>query len=330
MAFARRLGVIGILGACWFTAIACSDDEDRKDNAGDAGEGGDEGGGKAGTPSVGGSQGGKAGMSGGGKAGSGIAGEAGGGGTDAGSGSGGDAGSGMVAGAGGEPSGGGEGGLSSGGAGGEGGAPVAAARSCVWSCENDSDCVRPDDTPGACNDVTNTCEEPTTQACSVHEDCGPSTMFWSFGCTTSANCEPGYECVDYRGKVYCAVAADPDFGCDVYQTVTATLHEGGGDVEVCVDPNARCSAGKCIANCEDVGCAPAEGDTCNPVTGRCECEENTECDTDLVCSNSLCTECAEDEDCLPRGLDTCVAGKCGCADVSSCAAAYPAATPACQ
>lgn len=334
---------MSILGACWFAAVACADDEDRRNTSEDGGEGGDEGGGKGGTPSLGGSStnAGKAGMSGGGKAGSSAAGEGGGStagdagsgfGGDAGSGSGGDAGSGgSMGGAGGEPTSGGEGGLSSSGAGGEGGAPVAVAQSCVWGCEDDSDCARVDALAGDCNDVTKTCEDPSTQSCSSHEDCGGSTLFWSFGCTTTADCEFGYECVDYRGRVYCAIAADPDFGCDVYQTVTATLHEGGTDVEICVDPNARCAEGKCIANCEDVGCSPAEGDTCNPVTGRCECQNSTECGNGGVCADNLCTECGIDDDCISRGLDRCVAGKCGCADVGSCPAGdYPEATAACR
>jgi hypothetical protein len=338
MAFARRLGVVSILGACWFAAVACADDGDRKDTSDDGGEGGDEGGGKAGTPSAGGNSanGGKAGMSSGGKAGSSSAGE-GGSGTagEAGSGSGGDAGSGgMTGGAGGEPTGGGEGGLSSGGAGGEGGAPAEVAKSCVEVCEDDDDCARVDDAPGNCNDVTKICEDPA-EVCSEDAHCYPQITGWFGPCESSEECgDPSLVCVDYRGASYCTVMDEPvgtcaDYG---YGTTTATLHEGG-EAEVCVDTEARCFDGKCAFGCATDACDVGEG-TCNPVSGRCECQSGAECATG-ACENNLCTECATDADCaataLGTGLDTCVAGKCGCADVGSCPAGdYPAATNACQ
>jgi hypothetical protein len=343
MAFARRLGVVSILGACWFAAVACADDEDRNDTSEDGGEGGDEGGGKAGTPSAGGNStnGGKAGMSSGGKAGSSTAGE-GGSGTagDAGSGSGGDAGSGgSMGGAGGEGGSvtvGGEGGLSSGGAGGEGGAPAAVAQRCVDACEDDDDCVDAAGFPKKCNELSNLCE-----TCVVDEDCAPELSDWFTGCETTADCiESYFACVDYRGNTYCAIVDDPQNGAGcadlgAYEATTAALHEGGADISVCVKPTARCFDGACDFSCETFdSCPAAEGDTCNPVSGRCECQSGTECATG-VCVNNLCTQCATDADCAPgaaqTGHDTCVAGKCGCADVGSCPTGlYPAATNACQ
>jgi hypothetical protein len=338
MAFARRLGVVSILGACWFAAVACADDEDRKDTSEDGGEGGDEGGGKAGTPSAGGNStnGGKAGMSSGGKAGSSTAGE-GGSGTagDAGSGSGGDAGSGgITGGAGGEGGSvtvGGEGGLSSGGAGGEGGAAIAVVQSCVEVCEDDDDCVLPDAPPGNCNDVTNVCE-----FCSLDADCIPEPSQWFGPCETTDECgDPVFACIDYNGGTFCAPVDDPQAGgCDGLglehnDSISVALHEGG-DINVCA-VFGQCSDGKCGIKCQGFDeCHPDEGDTCNPVTGRCECQNSSECGPGL-CVDNLCTECVEDGDCIAKNLDTCVAGKCGCADVGSCGpGSFPAAPNACQ
>lgn len=334
MAYSRRLGVVSILSACWFVSVACSDDEDRKPNVGDAGEGGDDGGGKAGTPSVGGN------MSQGGKAGSaGSAGSAG----DAGSGTGGtgEAGSGgIVAGAGGEggsgvSGGGGEGGLESGGAGGEGGdAPVAVAKSCVDVCEDDDDCVDGAGFPKKCDEATKVCE-----ACSVDADCVPELSDWFTPCETTEECGEFFACVDFNSGTYCAVLDDPQNGAGCadlgeYESAEATLHEGGAAVSVCVKPFVRCLGGTCGFSCESFDtCPDEEGDTCNPVSGRCECQNSTECSTGLLCVNNLCTGCVTDGDCsaLGPGLDKCVAGKCGCTDLDSCEEGpFPDATNACQ
>ena len=43
MAFSRRLGVVGIVGASWLVAVACSDDSDKIKVAGEAGEAGQGG-----------------------------------------------------------------------------------------------------------------------------------------------------------------------------------------------------------------------------------------------------------------------------------------------
>jgi hypothetical protein len=258
---------------------------------------------------------------------------------DAGSGTGGtgEAGSGgIVAGAGGEGGsgamgGGGEGGLSSGGAGGEGGAPVAVAKSCVDVCESDDDCVNGDGIPKNCNEVTHQCE-----ICAVDADCYPEISGWVGPCESSEDCgDAALGCVTYQGANYCAILDNPEGFCEenAYGTVGATLVEGG-DVDVCVDVNTRCLDGRCRLSCEAFPSCPAkEGDTCNPVSGRCECQNSTECSTGLLCVNNLCTGCVTDDDCvtLGPGLDECVAGKCGCTDVDSCEEGpFPDATNACQ
>ncbi|HKY36436.1 MAG TPA: hypothetical protein VJN18_10880 [Polyangiaceae bacterium] len=315
MAFSRRLGVVSILGACWFVAVGCGDDEDRKTGTEDGGEGGEGAGtsGTAGKSSVAGSQNnaGSAGEGGttGGSAGSGnAAGEGG-------SGSGGDAGGGIVAGAGGETMGGG----------GEGGAPEPVAAMCKYQCDGPEDCTFADAVPYKCNLTTGSCAQ-----CVEDGHCLTELSIWFFTCENDSGCMPDVEaCVAADGVGYCATVPDaamPQTPCpEGFPGIPRMLPRFGaqGDVEVCA-ADARCFDGACVYGCADPfgECGHGDGDNCNPTTGRCECEEGSECNTEVCGADSHCTECVTSNDCLPdaddTGLDTCVNGKCGCSDAAEC------------
>jgi hypothetical protein len=323
----RQLGVVSILGACWFVAVGCGDEEDRKTGTEDGGEGGEGTGtsGSGGKSSIAGSQNnagnaGKGGTTGGNAGNANVAGEGG-------SGSGGDAGGGMVAGAGGEtPGGGGEGGVATAGAGGEGGAPEPEAAMCKYQCDGPEDCMFADAVPHKCNLVTGSCAE-----CVADADCMVGLIGWASTCENVSECDfPDTQaCVAWQGVGYCADLPDvnsPEFPCLFGgRPQMVPLFSGQGDIEVCA-ADARCFDGRCEAGCTDpLGeCGFGNGDTCNPTTGRCECEMGTECDTEVCGTDSRCAECVTPQDCPggTTGRDACVNGKCGCAGVNSCTRAY--------
>jgi hypothetical protein len=326
MAFSRRLGVVSILGACWFVAVGCGDDEDRKTSTEDGGEGGEGTGtsGSGGKSSIGGNQStaGNAGKGGttAGSAGSGNnAGEGG-------SGFGGDAGGGgIVAGAGGEtPGGAGEGGgATTGGAGGEGGAPEPVAAMCKYQCDGNEDCTFADAVPHKCDLTTGSCEQ-----CLVDEHCLAELSIWVVPCEDDSGCTPDFEaCVAADGVGYCASLPDantPEFPCPTGIPQTLPRFGAQGNVEVCA-ADARCLHGICDYGCRDpfsAGCGIGTGDTCSPTTGLCECAQSSECDTGTCGADSHCVECVTAQDCdggpAAAGRDTCVGGKCGCAGVNSC------------
>src|SRR5688500_8452027 len=55
MAYSRRLGVVGILGVCFFVAVGCDDSDDKTVNEAEAGEGGESSSAGKGGKSTGGS-----------------------------------------------------------------------------------------------------------------------------------------------------------------------------------------------------------------------------------------------------------------------------------
>jgi len=344
MAFSRRLGVVCILGACWFVAVGCNDDEDQKDSSSDGGEGGEAP--SAGKSSVAGS------ANNAGKGGVGTAGEGGSGGTaTAGSGgetpitggaAGADTGNGGAAGIAEVPFG-GAAGAQAGGAGGAGGEPSAAALACRYKCINDDDCAKPGpvtDTSEKCNTVTKRCENPNA-VCDADSDCLAVVSEWVTSCLDDDGCFAGFEaCVTSNGKGYCAALADanfPDFPCIIGSLITVPRFGAQGDVEVCGSLDARCFAGTCQAGCGDVdkgGCEAGEGSVCSATTGLCECATGAEC-TSQLCENSHCVECATSEQCAGSaqftGLDICVNGKCGCSAPAVCPdGAYESASPVCE
>lgn len=347
MAFSRRLGVIGIVGASWLVAVGCGSDDDKKTNTeAGAGEAGDSGGGKS---SVGGSSSnaGKGGMSTAGKGGSGGAGgkNAGGtGGTTAGTGgstsTAGEAGQGGVpmgdmGGAGGAPasSSAGAGGDAAG-AGGAGVTPAEPVLACGDQCEIDDDCL----VDGAifqktCDLTSKRCIDPTAATCETADDCTPSASLWTFApCASVDDCDPGYECIDWHGDGYCAYTPDPECG---FGDVKVTLGQFGkvdSPVDVCYTPNA-CVAGACQPPCELTDCGAGTGDTCNTTTHECECTLGSECSATEVCgADHHCTECKIDDDCPNgnTGLDKCVNGKCGCSGAAACPDLTANATPVCE
>lgn len=324
MAFSRRLGVIGILGASWLVAVGCGSDDNKKVNGGDtAGEGGEAAGG---TPSSGGSNSnaGKGGMVivAGGEGGSAVAGTAGTGGSGGSAGSGGttaDAGAAGMAGA----AAGAGGGAAEGGA---AGAPQALA--CDHECQTDDDCVIPgefEDSSHKCNQATKRCEDPNA-VCAVNEDCIPFASFLSSNCQSADNCDAGAACVLLHGQGWCAPLPDIETGCDQIGGEKLSFQNVGaaGSSEVCLEPSARCNAGTCIRSCADPfspGCGSGFGNVCNPETGLCECDTTDDCNNGL-CVNRLCLECGTDEDCKSNvqftGLDVCINGKCGCSGTPVC------------
>jgi hypothetical protein len=334
MAFSRRLGVIGILGASWLVAVGCGSDDDKKVNRGDtAGEGGEAAGG---TPSSGGSN------SNAGKGGMVIV--VGGEGGSATAGTGGTAGSGGSAGTGGTTSDAGAagiGGAAAGAAGGsaEGGAAGAPqALACDHECAIDDDCVilGAVDSSHKCNPVTKRCEDPN-EVCSADSDCLAFASDWTGPCTDDTNCDEFYACVSYNGKPYCAPTSDADFGCIMGAPVTLPHVGAAGDIAVCGSEDPRCFDGKCAAGCGDSfkgGCNQGEGNVCNTDTGLCECDTTDDCATNL-CENRHCLECSTDADCKKTsqytGLDTCVNGKCGCSGSQVClSGGFKNATPVCE
>ncbi|HVY32369.1 MAG TPA: hypothetical protein VHB79_37790 [Polyangiaceae bacterium] len=344
MAFSRRLGVIGILGASWLVAVGCGSDDNKQVNTGDAGEAGESAGGKA---SSGGStsNAGKGGNSTAGKGGSGGVGGKNAGGTGgtggATAGSGGtnvvEAGQGGVptamGGAGGAPD------VPSAGAGGDaagaGGVGVPAVhQACANQCEMDDDCA----VDGAafqmiCDPTSKRCVDPTVSACQTVDDCVANASFWSFfPCASNDECDGG-KCIDWQGSGYCAYTPDPD--C-LDGDLKITLGQFGlpdSPIEVCYTPSA-CVGGVCQFACESLGCGAGAGDTCSPTTHECECTTGgAECSATGVCgADHHCTECKVDDDCAGAnlGLDKCVDGKCGCSGAEVCPDPTANATPVCE
>jgi hypothetical protein len=332
MAFSRRLGVIGLVGASWLLAIGCNDDGDAVSPTADAGEAGQAP--SAGRSSVAGSQnnGGKAGSSAGsaGKGGTTSSGTAGAGGSGGDAGSGetpggaGQAGSGGAAGAGGEGAGGAAAGQ--GGAGGEGGAPgpVAVAPHCSFTCASDEDCLVDGDDTIKCNLTTHSCEDPS-EACTVDANCLVSMSFWFKPCGDDSACTANTEaCVDAGGEGFCATLPSAGDPACTGSNVSKNLPRFGaqGTVAVCAHPDARCFSGLCRPGCgtPNVGCGLGNGSTCSATTGLCGCTSGAECAATGICRQGRCQECVTNAECAENVTDTvCVGGTCGCAAPEACA-----------
>jgi hypothetical protein len=346
MALSRRLSVVAILGSCWFTAVACGDDDTTIPSGSDAGaggEGGDGDNGSAGSKNTAG----KAGMSTAGSAGTlNLGGNAGTAGTQSagtagvGSGDGGTAGSGDAGGAGGEdgtspPLGGaggdvGQAGAGATSAGGEGCAAVVVTelKACSDECLTDDDCSivipdNPPDTTYKCNVETKKCENPA-EVCNIDADC--VAFSWFFECDDTFPCFGDDEaCISWQGRGWCASKPDPEDGCLTGGAPEVLPLLGGtGTAEVCVDRAWICGAkGKCETGCaEGLGCGDGKGSTCNETTHRCECASGTECASGVCGQDGSCAECSTDEHCAPKaaqtGHDVCVDGVCGCSGPNEC------------
>jgi hypothetical protein len=327
MAFSRALGVIGIVTVSWLAAVGCDDDDGKKVEPGQAGgEGGEApAGGKS-------SAGGSTSNGGGGKS-------SGGGGTS----SAGDGGAGLGGappivdgGAGGEPV------TPSGGAAGDGGAggePAAALALCGNECEMDADCNLGPDSPGACDQETKRCYDPSKVLCQDNADCVPPASFWTANCTSDSDCvfEDNQRCVELEGVGWCAPISGE--GCTFGGPTALPLFEiPTATVTVCAATWDRCRDGSCEFNCADPVfggfCEAGNGNSCNEDTGLCECEVGAECNATGICgADKHCTECATDQDCIDKnaaGLDKCFAGRCGCGSAASCPDNTQAATPVCE
>lgn len=335
MAFSRALGVISIISVSCLAAVGCGDDDSNSQPPGGAGESGEAGETSGGTSAGGTSNGGtgNGGTSSAGDAGNGTGGTAG----DAGAGVGGQP---VVGGAGGEPAVGG-----AAGAAGAGGEPpvVASAPQCGNSCEQDEDCFIDELNPSACDPETKRCYPTDKVLCVNNTSCIPNASFWFVECESDGDCadDDTERCVGVDGKGYCALLPGPD-GCDEFSAATELPVFGstaGAKATVCAAVWDRCRDGNCYYGCGDPffegdACGVGDGDTCNEVTGLCECATGAECDPSGVCqANKLCAECATDQNCIDKdaiGLDKCVAGKCGCAAASSCPDLTESATPVCE
>jgi hypothetical protein len=357
MAFSRRLGVVGIMGASWLVAVACNDESDKVEVVGAGGEAPSGGKSNAGGSSNNAGKGGNAtaGSAGnGGMTSGGDAGAAGNGGTMSGAGNPGAGEAGApapVGGAGGAPAPvGGAGGApevvggaagaggAAAGAGGEAGAPAAVAKSCANQCAIDDDCAIPLALGQKCNQTTHHCYDSAIVTCTTTNDCTPAASFWTVTCAADANCaDDGSEsCVDLDGVGYCALLTVGD-ACDLGGAPKDLPRHGAqGTSNVCVAPDT-CQNGECKFSCADPlfgGNCPDSGDgnTCNPDTGRCECATGPECTSGVCGADSHCAACITAEDCAGgvSGQDICVAGKCGCSSAAVCADNTANGTPVCE
>ena len=269
MAYFRRLGVIGVLGACFFIAAGCGDDEDKTTPDGEAGEAGESNatagkGGKTTAGSAGSATGGAAGNAGSSTEG-GAAGE---GGTGGGGGEpqvGGGAGDGGTATSGGAGAGG-----ASGDAGAAGSAPTATF--CANPCEVDEDCAVGEDTSTTCNQATHRCEPPG-ESCESDETCVAALNFLWFPCGEENACDEGTVCVEVNGSGFCA-----PLGPDCFpSTLTLPLAGGqGATADVCGFPGRCGSNNRCFMSCVAFGCGEA-GATCDAESGRCSCTAPNQC-----------------------------------------------------
>jgi len=335
MAFSRRLGVVGILGASWLVAVGCNDDGDSVKVVGAAGEGGEAPSG--GKSTTGGSQNsggkgttagtaGKAGATAGGAGGApGAAGNAGNGATSAS----GQAGSGEMsggAGAGGAGGaaggGGGAGGLAgAGGSGGEGGA-LPPAPHCSFSCTSDDDCLVDGDPTFKCSPIRNRCE-----ACTTDDDCLVPLSTWFLPCTDDSGCAAGTEaCVAASGGGFCAKL--PGAACAAPNVPKLLPRFGAqGTVQVCASADPRCFNNACLPGCGDPAraCGQGNGDTCSAVDGRCKCTAGSECVPSGICGrDGQCQECVTNVHCANNLTDTvCFQGKCGCGAADTCSSLDP-------
>jgi hypothetical protein len=338
MAFSRRLGVIGIVGACWFVAVGCDDDGDQKDTSSDGGEGGEApiagkasagslnnaGKGGSGTAGNGGDAGGETGGAGATGGDGGNAGTAGQGGAGAEAGNGGAAGT--------PVGGGGAGGDETGGVGGEGGAPAAVAKSCANECEIDDDCVRGVDETLKCNQASKRCEDPV--ACSTGADCVPNVNYWDLSppCATSDDCIPDLQaCINWQGQGYCAYLELT--GCLLPGEAGTSLPEfanANNQVTVCVVPAVCTDTKECKPGCEASECGAGAGNMCDTATHLCKCTLGTECASTVCGADGMCQECVTAEDCDGAGRDACVDGKCGCSAAAVCPDTTAGGTPVCE
>jgi hypothetical protein len=345
MAFSRRLGVIGILGACWFVAVGCGDDDSKKADSTDGGEGGEAPSGGKATSGGSANNAGKGGSATAGKGGSGGAttagtGGKGGSGGTAGGAAGTDAGNGGAAGTP-EPPVGGAGGAVAGGAGGAeagaGGVPAAIAKSCANECEIDDDCKIEGAIGQSCSPGSHRCYDSTVATCTTNDDCKPGASFWFVTCQSDADCadDNSESCIEFGGVGYCALLSVSD-ACDVGLGPKDLPRLGAqGTSNVCVAYDT-CQSGTCQFSCADpdfgVSCGAGTGDTCNPDSGLCECAAAGECDSGACGADSHCADCKIDDDC-PGGIsgqDVCVNGKCGCSAANVCPDLTQAATPVCE
>jgi hypothetical protein len=325
-----------------FVAVGCDDDGDKTTNEAEAGEGGESSGAGKGGKSTGGSSSnaGKGGTT----AGSSTAGSMNGGGEGGAAGEGG--GAGPVGGMAGESNTtapmGGDGGTGAGGepAGGAGGAPPLTAKSCGDQCEVTDDCV----VDGAldqkvCDPVAKRCVEPF-KACEAHDECVPWASSFTKTCANQADCDDVFGvCVTWQGSGYCASEPFDEGFCFGRPGAAPSplLQFGSPDpmmIEVCLSTEGRCDAGECIVGCTALGgCEDSgDGDTCNEVTGLCECQAASECGGRACGADGHCVECATPADCDAgaTGLDVCVNGSCGCSSPASCIDQTANATPVCE
>jgi hypothetical protein len=221
---------------------------------------------------------------------------------------------------------------------------------CAEECTDAADCeIDGMNTLGfVCTDGR--CTLPSSAGCSEDAECVAQLSGWSQvdsddpdflpdtpctadGPTLPATCADGEVCCA-TGQVcleggFCASPADGVVSCE---TLTRDEVEatgiGGDSVMVCGDESAAdatCeSGGVCRNPCEaDADCAGDVFPTCNTTTGNCECEQSpNSCAGNpvggTVCQANGTCGCAENDDCMGDGFDTCYDGVCGCSDASVC------------
>ncbi len=152
------------------------------------------------------------------------------------------------------------------------------------------------------------------------------------GVTFPATCEDGEVCC-ITGQIcleggFCASPAGGAVSC-----TTLTLDDveatsiSGESVTVCgreSATDATCEAGTCRNPCSaNADCAGDVYPTCNTTTGNCECAVSPNSCAGNTVGGTVCQAngtcgCAEDNDCMGQGFNTCHDGVCGCSNAGAC------------
>ncbi len=193
---------------------------------------------------------------------------------------------------------------------------------CKPTCTVDSDClIDAMDIGFTC--VAGECGLPP---CLDDLGCQRTLSGWSEPCTSDRECFMGEACIAVGNEGLCATQPGRAFACADLGLVEIVMPAvAGGDVTVCGNIDATCTAGACVSPCKTDADCPVERGTphCQADTGQCTCASDDECQTTgqpgfTVCLAGTCG-CSSDADCAGgTNVDTCVAGSCGCSTNATC------------
>jgi hypothetical protein len=217
---------------------------------------------------------------------------------------------------------------------------------CKLKCSSKGDCLN--FTSGTGLDFGLSCKNGSCTGCNVDEDCIPSLSNWLSPCTKNSECGNGLVCIDVAGAGRCAKAAPLDGGLcappDGPAVIPMPLEDGGNPYPVCAHTEtAWCHNGECAIRCIDSKSQPLGNaiclayvpgtSVCDPKTGECGCNLDSDCVDGLKCVNKRCG-CKTDGDCAQSIGKKCVQGYCSCSDVNDCAGApklgFDLLAPSCE